>query len=299
MKNRTNSVQLFSVWRYATNRKIMKRFILLIALCILQIGCTNRSSSNKQDIEDPIVTEMKSKVTTDYIENIVKELVVPQFESIDTMGYRNYEPDKIISRLHFGKDEERGDFFYLTICGWVYGNVKGLSKKHYQYTIFRTITKDNIDNPLNELRRGMTIWDDNDEYIYYMGDDPVKATAQYKEFKRKVEEENKKSKNEESSEDVQKEENQFIIDGIKVTYSHRSSYTYIYKSEKRLKPDQILRVIKDIGDIYHNYNEEIKHIGFLVGDLDYAAYTYGTQCIFYFEPSELYKIINGEPVKLQ
>lgn len=264
----------------------MKHHILLIALCALQIGCTNKSSSEKQNREESIiVTEMKSKITTDFIDHVVKELVVPQFESIDTLRYRNSDPERIVSRMTFKKDKEHGYYSFLLINGWVYGNIKGFPPKHYLYTIYGNITENNIDNPYKELSRGLSIWDDNDEYIYYHGDDPQEATAQYKDYLKKCEEEEKKSKKEETSEETQKEVRQFVIDGIRVVYSHRSSYTDIYKSEKKLKPNQIIKVIEKIGD---NYNKGINYIGFLVDDLDYAA----TQCIMYPETGELYKVSN-------
>lgn len=271
----------------------MKQLTVILVLIFVLLGCTNKTASVKQiDNEPKEVTEMKKKITVEYLEEIVKKLVVPQFESIDTLRYRNSDsPEQRVAKLQYKKDKYDSCYStFLILQGWVFAKVKNSSKQRYDFSILGKITEKNIDNPYEDLSHGLTIWDKNDVFIYSRGDDPVKATAEYKKYKKMIEEEKSKEIKEKKAEQIK---TKFAIEGITVEFFNRNGGSYHFKTEKELNPAQIIKAINTIGG---NESNKMQYIVFFIGDLDYASYVYKTQCIIYSESGAIYKVTNGNPV---
>lgn len=259
-------------------------FIIVALIIVASYLDSNKSDSSYSPptkhvkSEYAITTEMKEKITPDYLENIVKEIVVPHFETIDSIRYAHPEPEKISRDLKIKYKEWCNEYHaWIGLCGWVYGKAKSSSKQRYYFSIYDNITNKNIDNPYVDLKRELKIHDDNDIYIYYKGEDIIKAN-----------EDHKKWKDDKKKEDAKRD---FKIDGIRVKYSYQCGASYVYVSEKELTPQQVLKAINQIGE------NKVNMIQFCVENIHYADYVYSTQCIIYKGSGDIYKVINGKPVK--
>ena len=81
------------------------------------------------------------------------------------------------------------------------------------------------------------------------------------------------------------------MDGINVVYDKIDGASYIYKSDQQLTPKQIVKAIDKIG------SNGMNMIQFNIGSTHYADFVYSTQCIIYKSSHDIYKVVNGKPVR--
>ena len=269
-------------------------FILANLICIFLIGCkpvSKHSSLEEISNEGRIPSEMKKKITTEYLNNIIKQVLEPQFASINEIQH-DTNLEKKAQTIKIEKDRF-DEFYYATLVlnGVVYGTMHPSNTKRYRFSIIGRITEKNINNPFEDLRHSLVIFDENKEYVYYKGEDVAEANKNQKEFEKKMQEEIRKDEDVKREEEKKKEAGRnFSIDGIKVYFAFQEGTSYIYKTSKELMPEQIVRAINKIGD----YNNVIQ---FYVDDTHYADYVYNTKCIIFKSTGVIYKVKNGHIVK--
>ena len=270
-------------------------FVLVSLLNIFLIGCkpvSKQSSLGKEiSIEEKMPSEMKKKITTEYLNSIVEQVLEPQFASINEIRH-DTNLEKIAQTIEFKKGSF-DEFYYanLILNGVVNGTLYPSNTKRYRFSIVGRITEKNINDPFEDLKHALVIFDENKEFVYYKGEDVAEANKNQKEFEKKMQEEIRKDEAKKREEEKRKEAGRiFSIDGIKVFFAFQEGTSYVYRTSKELKPEQIVRAINKIGE-YDNV------IQFYVDDTHYADYVYGTKCIIFMSTGNIYKIVNGKLVK--
>lgn len=270
-------------------------FILSNLICIFLIGCkpVSKHSSLEKEItnESKIPSEMKKKLTTEYLNNIIKQVLEPQFASISEIRHdTDLEKKSQNIKIEKGRFDE---YYYATIIlnGVVNGTMYPSNLKRYRFSIVGRITEKNINDPFEDLKHDLVIFDENKEFVYYKGEDVVEANKKQKEFENKMQEEIRKDEAKKQKEEKKREAGcDFSIDGIRVYFAYQEGTSYVYKTSKELKPKQIVNAINKIGD----YNNVIQ---FYYDDTHYADYVYDTHCIIYKSTGYIYKVINGNVFK--
>ena len=198
-------------------------FVLVSLLNIFLIGCkpvSKQSSLGKEiSIEEKMPSEMKKKITTEYLNSIVEQVLEPQFASINEIRH-DTNLEKIAQTIEFKKGSF-DEFYYanLILNGVVNGTLYPSNTKRYRFSIVGRITEKNINDPFEDLKHALVIFDENKEFVYYKGEDVAEANKNQKEFEKKMQEEIRKDEAKKREEEKRKEAGRiFSIDGIKVFF---------------------------------------------------------------------------------
>ncbi len=182
-------------------------------------------------------------------------------------------------------------FMYpLDIRGYVYGKPSHLPKtvskggKYYLFVIEGIVAENQIKSPSLDKNSvcisAQPHAEDVFQFIYYKGENVDSINNAHAEYvKRKEAEKNRE------------DDTKFKVDGIRVVYDKIDGASYIYKSDQQLTPKQIIKAIDKIGPNGMNM------IQFNIGSTHYADYVYSTQCIIYKSSHDIYKVVNGKPVR--
>ena len=137
-------------------------FILANFICIFLIGCkpvSKHSSLEEISNEGNIPSEMKKIITTEYLNDIIKQVLEPQFASINEIQH-DTNLEKKAQTIKIEKDRF-DEFYYATLVlnGVVYGTMHPSNTKRYRFSIIGRITEKNINDPFEDLKHSLVIFD--------------------------------------------------------------------------------------------------------------------------------------------
>ena len=274
----------------------------LVCICVISLlARKERRTEPKLSLADSIIIESKREHAfekkieeADYTE-LLKDSLTEFFTRIDAIMEISIYKSKD-DNLKDNKIKKVDDvlLYPLDIQGHIYGKPKKLPKtvakggKYYSFSITGSVAENKIEFPCLD-KTSVRIWarpnrEGKLDLIYFRGEDVDSVNIRYIEWyiERKKEEEEKKNK---------EDDTRFKVDGIQVVYDTIEGASYVYKSYGELTPKQIIKAIEKIGPNGMNM------IQFNIGDTHYADYVYSTQCIIYPSTHDIYKVVNGKPVR--
>lgn len=219
--------------------------------------------------------------TQEYLAGISIIALKPYFEHIDSINIplTKYDREGLVEKMIF--DYSKDEYYaIIKVYGEIIGGKSDFSNERlFKYRFTDTLYSSKI-NTYEARHQRLVIDDWNGNTVYPLQD-------AYDQKRRRAEEAMKKKEEMERA----KKRMEFTIDGIRVKYAYNEGKSYVYKSTKQLSSEQIVQAIHNIGGNNMNmiqFHDVYGH---------YADYVYSTQCIIYTSSHDIYKIVNGKPVR--
>lgn len=256
--------------------------VLFIVLCIVFAVQYAEDEKLKRESDEKFRIRKEKKImfmntlNGDYLAKYSKEILKPHFDKIDSIKIWPTSPD--IEWLIF--DYSKNEYYVVfRASGDVVSGVSHYSEgSFFEFNFVDTLYESKIDEKEVRLQK-LQIYDNNKDRIY-----PIETD--FSELKRKEE----AKAREEARKKQQKNGNSFYVDGIHIKFKKYEGNSFVFETSNILNAEQVVKAIKQIG----NGNM----VQFYKGDNHYADYVYSTQCIIYKNTGTIYKVINGNPVKI-
>lgn len=258
--------------------KLSNKWLLIGALCLI----VSFSSCKKELTIEERIKDLETKITEGDCKELTRDSLKTVLKDLRDINFNHIS-------IHAEEDIHSIQLDKLYVGISVQGNVKGIYNDVdtiYTFFLYGQIPEELIEKKEFAPNEYSLSIKNRDGFFVYDNKNDIDSVNKEVALTQKEEKLNRKK--------------DFVIGNTKVRFDGKEGNASFYSSKTELTVNEIAEAIqKKIT------SEGINMIRFYCDNKEYANYVYATQCIIlidnagdYRSPGDIYKIINGKPVKM-